>query len=122
MKTTSYEISKKLKEIVESNSDFVWIKPKGKKPEIHYNDDLYVLAGTELYNSYDLETILENIPFVLYDKDKAYWFKMDMQNLEYITFEQETNIHFYTPRQKDESLADTAARLFIKLYEKKVKC
>jgi len=107
-KTTNYEISKKLAEI-------------GFKPE-NLEDQIWNYDGQEKwqYSAYDLETILDNICFVIENKEnkKVYWFTMNQQNMGYITFEGEVDIEFYTPRQKGESLADTAGRMLILLHEK----
>jgi hypothetical protein len=117
IKTTNYEISKKLAEIgFKAETGFYWYE-YDKGEEMRYIADA---DGAGKYKAYDLETILDNIFFVIENKEnkKVYWFRMNQQDMEYITFEQEVDIEFYTPRQKGESLADTAGRMIIKLHEK----
>ena len=125
MKTTSYEISKKLKEAgFEADADYNFIERNNQKA---FLINIKELSGIEIMNeigvfikAYDLETLLERICFVIQDleKDKNYWFFMNQQELSYMSFDGETNIDFYTPRQKNESLADTAGRLLLLLHEK----
>jgi len=120
MKVTSYKISKKLAEAwFEAGAQFYWVKWNEGEPELIHRAEL-TPALIEKVAAYDLETILDNISFVIQDleKDKNYWFAMNQQDLSYISFDGETNIDFYTPRQENESLADTAARLLLKLIEK----
>ena len=47
---------------------------------------------------------------------------MNQQDLSYISCDGETNIDFYTPRQKNESLADTAGKMWLMLKEKGIVC
>ena len=129
-KTTSYEISKKLKIAgFETSYVYAWyIDSEGSSwiQEIQHvkptatNRDGKEVKLTFIAPAYELETILESICFVIQDieKDKNYWFVMNHQDLNYMSFDGETNIDFYTPRQKNESLADTAGRLLLLLHEK----
>ena len=121
MKTTSYEISKKLKEAgFEAETNFYWYCYDNGREMRHIAD----ADGKGNVKSYDLETILESICFVIQDieKDKNYWFVMNQQELSYMSFDGETNIDFYTPRQKNESLADVAGRMWLMLKKKGVIC
>lgn len=107
MKTTNFENSKKLAEM-----GFV-----GESETWKHDPDNFITG--QKYPSYDLETMLEQISFVIHnvEKSKIFWFQMNQQDFEYRSFEGETLIDFYIVRQKNESLADTAARLLITLAE-----
>jgi hypothetical protein len=124
MKTTNFENSKKLSELgFEAKSDYIWVNSRGKitcEHTLYFSD--HMSSGEVICSSWDLETILENLCFVIEDLEnkKVFWFKMDQQNMEYTTFEGDTSIEFYKPRQKDESIVDCAARLLISLYEKEI--
>lgn len=129
MKVTGFLVSKKLAEIGFRAECFYFYfhSDNNCKEKTLYNleefgfdkiDDCDI--EDKYYPAYDLETILDNICFVIENKEnkKVYLFRMNQQDMEYITFEQEVDIEFYTPRQKGESLADTAGRMIIKLHEK----
>jgi hypothetical protein len=124
MKTTNLENSKKLSELgFEAESDYLWVNSRNKitcEHSLYFSD--HMSSGDKICRSWDLESILENLCSTIEDLEskKLYWFKMDQENLEYITLDGDTNIEFYTPRQKDESLVDCAARLLISLYEKEI--
>lgn len=135
MKTTSFEISKKLAEIgFKADSDFSWNKQiiccgySSKEHKfIKYKNGWR--EGEELFKSYDLETILEALP------DKIDARSIDDWSINFIAFEVFLSLNnngigyyadsrddnqslFFIGSKKDQSLADTAARLLIKLYEK----
>lgn len=132
MKTTNFENSKKLAEIGFNTYTQFYHSADAKCNSKGEDADDYELIYSGLsysriaknYNipSYDLETILEQISFVIHDveKSKIFWFQMTQQGFEYRSFEGETLIDFYIVRQKDESLVDTAARLLIALAEQKI--
>jgi len=89
MKTTSYEISKQLAEA-------------GFKGETNTTK---AMLGTRDYPAFHLETILEKLP-------KNYLLRSDW--MECFLCGDFNGIR----RQEDESLADTAARLWLKLKKK----
>lgn len=102
MKTTNFEISKKLKE--------AGLEADGK--------------GN--VKAYDLETILDALPSVIEREGSGnnIYFKMNKNRVwyenscncdssEYCP----VNIYYRIDRQKNESLADTAGKMLIKLYE-----
>lgn len=121
MKTTSYEISKQLAESgFKAETDFYWHNYDNGADLRHIADS----DGAGKYKSYDLETILEALPkqhdffsrgvgkyelLIWYHEKKMF---IGYQNFDgfdkLLTLEQE----------KNESLADTAARLLILLYNK----
>ena len=123
MKTTNYEISRQLAEAgFEAEAEFYWVKWNEGEPElVHESQQTPNLI--ESVPTYDLETILEALPPKIENKDK---FLGDWQleiTKEWIEY------YYYYPSQSDvdkdsmfsciklhnESLADTAARLWLKL-------
>ena len=125
MKTTNYEISKKLAEIgfkAESNFfvNFYEYKIYCKNPKLPVQISDYSEPKKDkpseflgyIYKSYDLETILEVLPAVLEmvinDNNKR-GFLLDWK---YGCYEE-----IFIEKQDTESLADTAGRLLIKLHE-----
>ena len=116
MKTTSYEISKKLKEAgFKAETDFTWNTrttycgntPKKVQYFIKYNNGLK--EGEEICKSYDLETLLD----ALKQTGKRIMIVVKNDNWG-INFDYEFNKY----SQEKESLADTAGRLLILLHEK----
>ena len=101
MKTTNYEISKQLAEA-------------GFKAEAHHK--LYCFKENTLYSYYDLETILEALPSRINLEHKDTSKKI---NLSYDSIRYGEN-YFLVKKQKNESLVDTAARLWLKLKEKQL--
>lgn len=113
MKTTNFEISKKLKEAgFEAETDYNFIERNNQKV---FLINIKELSGIEIMNeigvlikSYDLETILDALPkinkqeYLLCSGGIAYL------NDDYISI----------GREKNESLADTAGRLLLLLHEK----
>jgi len=111
MKTTSYEISKKLAEIGFKTATSVC--KTEKKYSIETRED-------PCYLSYDLETILEALPnFIENGNGTGNCLVVDVAFGE-IHYEGdcENDALFITTTRKNESLADTAARLLILLHEK----
>jgi len=100
MKTTSFEISKKLAEI-------------GFKAEAHHK--LHCFKDDFLYSYYDLETILEALPEEI--NLEGYCQELLItKNL--LAYQRATGAwDFEQIRNENESLADTAARLLILLHE-----
>jgi hypothetical protein len=126
MKTTNYEISRQLAEAgFKGEHDFSWYKNKSGKKLLNYsrcgtvifqNSKDRILDYYEYcFPAYDLETILEALPNLIRGNEELsikrgligyYWFDYD-HVASIISVEREEN----------ESLADTAARLLIKLVE-----
>ncbi|MGL5113613.1 MAG: hypothetical protein ACRC6O_13350 [Flavobacterium sp.] len=125
MKTTNFEISKKLAEIGfketslighfldnEGNSAGTWIIADGIREG--YEFDCY---------AYDLETILEALPefFKDYQDDEcnlklsknSIWYENEFGSLAWLCSYEVVKID----KEEKESLADCAARLLIKLFE-----
>ncbi len=105
MKTTSYEISRKLFEA-------------GFKPD--NEDDLKWYAGPTTNDTacpaYDLETILEALPEMIVLHGISHELNIYKN---YLVYERATGAGQYECNKEDnESLADTAARLLILLVEK----
>ena len=128
MKTTNYEISKQLAEA-------------GFEAEAHHK--LYCFKENTLYSYYDLETILEALPNFIANKNKGENYliidclvllilrclALDLPSsplkhrcqragifLSEIHYEGDSdNDAFITTTQENESLVDTAAKLWLKL-------
>tara|TARA_R110000868_G_scaffold329751_1_gene590712 strand:- start:463 stop:861 length:399 start_codon:yes stop_codon:yes gene_type:complete len=122
MKTTSYEISKQLAEAgFKAKSIFGWhVDGKECAPAYPLSP-----TATDYFWSYDLETLLNALPKVIQNKEKNYHFWMtysgssDCWIMGYVCGI-ERNLNFEEYNEGNESLADTAARLLIKLWEKKL--
>jgi len=99
MKTTSFEISKKLAEI-------------GFKAEAHHK--LHCFKDDFLYSYYDFETILEALPNQL---GQSFLQITMLGNQALIGYEMQRIELSSLVDGKNESLADTAARLLILLHE-----
>ena len=122
---TNYELSKKLKEIKFSKlTDFYYVADakcisKGEDAE-DYNleylgvecGNLHKLKDYFCIPSYNLETLLEALPEVLVGVVGK--LTINKNGLFY----KDSNI--VMERQRDESLADTAARLLILIHEKQL--
>jgi len=116
MKTTSYEISKKLAKIgFKAESNFYWYC-------YDRGDDLRHISeadGAGNFKSYDLETILEALP-------KKYGYNNHLgvypAGVGYLVCDcsltTEAGRAEFVYRENNESLADTAALLLILLHEK----
>lgn len=119
MKTTSYEISKKLAEIG-FEGDAINYYRIGESDTVWHLLELQFEGIDNHYPAYDLETILEALR-------KVKWFncritKSDV-NFGYCEIYRDKNKElqertFSVSNLNDESLADTAARLLILLHEK----
>jgi len=117
MKTTSYEISKKLAEIgFKQSSTIGWFNSKcGGGGRFHVPDGIRDGYTLECY-SFDLETILEALPKIV----NGMPLKMRLDRSGHMGYssghaEEQQFICF---KRKNESLADTAARLLILLHKK----
>ena len=107
-KITSYEISKKLKDI----------KFRAPHEDSYLNDELKAMY----FPAYDLETILEALPYELkLQNNIEAWLQIikiyhDSYQIQYIDNQENTLLE--VDSLENESLADTAARLLILLVEK----
>lgn len=130
MKTTSYEISKKLAEIgfFAFYDYFYWSASKYRDQDtlnldINYDDSKH-REDKIIYPAYDLETILETLPDNpykgTYKTERKFFLEKEYigyQFYEGISDQIECDKTFYCHKEKDESLVDTAARLLLKLVE-----
>ncbi len=105
MKTTSYEISKKLKEAgFEAETDFYWYcYDKGQEMR-HIAD----ADGKGNVKAYDLETILDALPKINKQEYLLCSGGIVYLNDDYIS----------VGKEKNESLADTAGKMWLLLKEK----
>ncbi len=112
MKTTNFENSKKLAEIgFKAQSNFGYNRAEGDsiKYEVPRGyDNVY-------YLSYDLETLLDALPPVV----NGMPLKMRLDRSPHIGYNSsyEEEKQFVCFQYKNESLADTAARLIVELHE-----
>jgi len=133
MKTTNFEISKKLKEIgFEARTLFYWTKaPKFAETDL----DIDIIASVSENRkwqlvknnipSYDLETLIEALPASIKKNEKMYHLLLHCNVLGYYTTSLDLDYdniqllddYMFELYKHDESLADTAGRLLIKLFE-----
>lgn len=121
MKTTSYEISKKLHQ--------AGFKPKNEEDRI-WN---YKGQQRDLYPAYDLETIIEALPKFLsgeqleIEEDSCYYsdqtplvlsYSGKIAEFAYLVYSEDWDTRFEIQQEEGESLADTAARLLLLLHKK----
>lgn len=123
MKVTSYGISKRLAEIgFDRAFDFAY----KKDDEVNVWNEAFEIRCWDLnisdyYPAYDLETILEALPEtteLISESGVVSLFLRLGKNR--ICYEDATKMSYLHLRRDKESLADTAARLLILLYEKGV--
>ena len=109
MKTTNYEISKKLKEAgFEAETDFYWYcYDKGQEMR-HIAD----ADGKGNVKAYDLETILDALPKIN-KQEKAYSTLLCSGGIVYTDDD-----YISVGKEKNESLADTAGKMWLLLKEK----
>lgn len=126
MKTTNYENSKKLAEIG-FKADFEYCYSKdgeeaGKWNKTYEIDVWDEYENDKYYPSYDLETILDALPDWISDKyGNRHDFEMGKEDMCYANYPYDARIvEIEVRKEKDESLADTAARLLILLAEKEI--
>lgn len=118
MKTTSYEISKRLAEIgFKAKFDFVYLRD-GKNT--HFVSEIVLLFSDEIKKgvvipSYDLETILEALPSLIEPNYSRIKVNLCVRK-HGIFYENDEECQFYQEKE-GESLADTAARRLIELHE-----
>lgn len=113
MKTTSYEISKKLAE-----AGFVAETEFGydKLEQIDYSICRNSLIHTK---TYDLETIWDALPKTILDEESASFEESLVLRDDCISFESEMTVdHISIEIEENESLADAAARLLLLLVKK----
>lgn len=132
MKTTNFEISKKLKEAgFEAEADYNFIERNNQKA---FLINIKELSGIEIMNeigvfikSYDLETIIDALPaFIdhnnityalwLWNNGIGYYPNYDKYSGEGV-YNMENGIYEFGD---DKSLADTAGRMWLLLKEKGV--
>jgi hypothetical protein len=123
MKTTNLETSKKLKELgFEADFEYCYEKEGQLWNKTFELDCWDEYDEREHIPAYDLETILEALPKEIKCKDKNYHFwttysaSSDCWIMGYV-WGIERNMNFETYNEGDESLANTAGRLLIKLLE-----
>lgn len=124
MKTTSFEISKRLADIgFKAETSFLWVENlfAGKNCIMHLQAmNVHNNKESNEVAAYDLETILEALPDSIHDKETSSFeefLELDKHcacyNSIFVKFPE-----FSVDRKENESLADTAARLLILLREK----
>lgn len=134
MKTTNFEISKKLKEAgFEAESDYNFIERNNQKA---FLINIKELSGIEIMNeigvfikSYDLETLIDALPKKIEFKEKEYCFWMqwssssDCYIMGYVCGNlraTELEVWREDKNKNSESLADTAGKMWLLLKEKGV--
>jgi hypothetical protein len=119
MKTTSYKISKQLLEAgFEAESNYYWYLYDNGEGLRHISE----ADGKGNFKSFDLETILEALPkFIANGNGTENCLVVDVAFGE-IHYEGdcESDALFITTTRNNESLADTAARLWLELKKKKI--
>jgi hypothetical protein len=125
MKLTSFEISKKLKEAgFEAQSSFFWCRLDKDLIRIHISQSYSVPESFDKIKAYDLETILDALPARIEKNEKMYdlllhhnilgyyatSLKLDYDNIQ-------LDDYIFELYDYDKSLADTAGRLLIELFE-----
>ena len=126
MKTTSYEISKQLAEAgFEAETQFYCVKWNEGEPElVHESQQTPNLI--ESVPAWDLETILEALPknIITYPDEKITEqpiekLRLEMDEIGYYFSDKDDygrdNCFTYLHREESESLADCAAKLWLKL-------
>lgn len=145
MKTTSYEISKKLKEAgFEAQSSFFWCELGKDLIRIHISQSHSVPESLDKIKAYDLETLIDALPDFITREYKSKEdgevrefrerLKIEKEEIRYscddIENADDTN-RFYQEygymqdisifkKFNNESLADTAGRMWLLLKEKGV--
>ncbi len=126
MKTTSFEISKKLKEVGVMLDDYTYcycaegqLWNAGFEISPWENEDL-----NDYYAAYTLEDILEVLPIEISVKTKmlditSYWLEIDYCS-KCFWYSNEYCSVYQTDFEENKTLADTAARLLSKLIADKI--
>jgi len=126
MKTTSYKISKQLQKNGlsklngESKLSFMEYYYKTDKQLRHRNQEPYCSTDKENTQvdcfAYDLETILEALSDSIHDKENCSSEESLELTKDYIQYSSTLSFNYYrVDKQENESLADTAARMWLKL-------
>ena len=112
-KTTSYEISKKLKEAgFDAKSSFFWCRLDKDLVRIHISQSHSVPESIDKIKAYDLETILDALPKINKQEYLLCSGGIVYLNDDYIS----------VGKEKNESLADTAGKMWLLLKEKGLIC
>lgn len=117
MKTTNYEISKKLKEVGFKKDSHCGYMFDGEDHQlcVWNAEEKWSDADERDYLSYDLETILDALPEMIWREEKDFVLWYDKVKFVYSHTDEWI---FESIKKKDEFLADTAARLLLELHEK----
>jgi hypothetical protein len=114
MKTTSYEISEKLKNIgFNAKAEFYWVKRDDIFGYFHISQECDLPDSLIKYSSFDLETILSALPSEYSIEISKNGICLDKYTDKGRTIDFRSKV-----RKKNESLADTAARLLLLLESK----
>lgn len=124
MHITSFEISKKLAEIgfFRKNHQFYWVEYKNEitpqKPKLEYWEKVFCNLRREQFPAHDLETIFDALPMGIDKDDKRYDLIINQRVFFSYNDDEGNELEEFSIMQEgEESLADTAARLLIKLHE-----
>ncbi len=120
MKTTSYDISKKLAEIgFKAETEKVVFRNEDKVENSHINK--FPESYEKHYKSYDLETILDILPKTI-ERDNPFYleFRKEFGGVMRMGYSEQNGlcdaVYPHLLHRKGESLADCAARLLILLH------
>ena len=134
-KTTSYEISKKLKEAgFEAEADYNFIERNNQKA---FLVNIKELSGIEIMNeigvfikAYDLETLIDALPSFIEHNNITYDLWVWNNGIGYYpNYDKYSGKEVYTMKNShigyflvDKSLADTAGKMWLLLKEKGLIC
>lgn len=117
MKVTNLETSQKLKELgFEAETVFYFLEVKPDIYEAQYSS--FNRYNKSVVKSYDLETILEALPKILESRASlqiSYRTMINLAEFHYIT--RQDNLLHIVRQLDEESLANTAGRLLVKLLQ-----
>ena len=122
MKTTSYEISKKLEEAgFEADADYYWVEREERIVCVNaYVFSNYMIEGKKLCEAYDLETLLVAFPeeteirISNLTKGRIFYLDSWWKNIR----GNEASIAI----EENESFADTAGKMWLMLKERGIIC
>lgn len=121
MKVTSFELSKKLAEIgFKADYDYCYDKNEDK---CLWNKSFEIACweGMDLdnyYPAFDLETILETLPYHIKHNNFDYFLNLNQHFIAYCEDCGEESDLAGRVREVGDSLVDIAGRLFIRLHER----
>lgn len=135
MKLTSFEISKKLKEAgFEAQSSFFWCRLDKDLIRIHISQSYSVPESFDKIKAYDLETILDALPecikYKKYRSCREYYLFLQVptkklgyydgcnEYMDHYCMGEEDGIFEVSKLSSNESLADTAGRMWLELKKK----